>query len=319
MPSLRPTVGRDNEGPVSPVRRENAHLPRPVVKWAGGKGKLAERLVAWMPERIGTYAEPFFGGGAVFFRLACDEPRRFEHAVLADKNEHLVALYRAIQTDVDDLVTELGKLARAHLALAPDAREAHFYAVREREPKKADLVRRGARLLFLNKTCFNGLWRVNASGKNNVPFGRYKAPKILDESALRAAHVALARASIELADFAEVTRRLGPGDFAYFDPPYVPVSKTANFTAYAKDGFGPEDQARLCEIFRDLGRRDVSAMLSNARTAETEALYEEFERTPVPMRRSINSRPDRRGDVEELVVWNRPAPAGAPRARRAAS
>jgi DNA adenine methylase len=282
-------------------------MPRPVVKWAGGKAKLADTLLAEMPAKIGTYVEPFCGGGAVFFRLAGEETRRFERAILADKNEHLIALYTAIQTRVDELIEAVGKLSKAHLSLAPEAREAHFYKVRNRDVPSADVVGRGARLVFLNKTCFNGLWRENASGKNNVPFGRYANPKILDIEALHAAHRALRGVKLKVADFAKVTEKLKKGDFVYFDPPYVPVSKTANFTNYAKDGFGPVDQSRLRDLLRRLHGRGVEAMLSNARTPETEELYREFERRAVPMPRAINSDPGKRGDVEELVVFNRPS------------
>jgi DNA adenine methylase len=292
---------------VGRIAASASALPRPVVKWAGGKSKLADRLVTWMPEKIGTYVEPFCGGGAVFFRLASEEPRRFERAILADKNEHLISLYTAIQTRVDELIEALGKLSKTHLALPPEEREAHFYKIRNREVPAGELVARGARLLFLNKTCFNGLWRENAAGKNNVPFGRYANPKILDVEALRAAHRALQGVKLKVADFAKVTEKLKRGDFVYFDPPYVPVSKTANFTSYAKDGFGPDDQARLRDLLRRLHTRGVGAMLSNASTPDTEELYREFERRTVPMPRAINSNPGKRGDVEELVVFNRAA------------
>lgn len=288
------------------IKASASAIPRPVVKWAGGKAKLAERLVGWMPEKIGTYVEPFCGGAAVFFRLAGEPRRRFDRAILTDKNEHLIALYTAIQTRVDELIEALGKLSKAHLGLPPEEREAHFYAIRNREAPAGDLVARGARLLFLNKTCFNGLWRENASGKNNVPFGRYANPKILDVDALRAASGALRGVKLKVADFGKATEKLKAGDFVYFDPPYVPVSKTANFTSYAKDGFGPLEQARLRDLLRRLHTRGVEAMLSNARTPETEELYREFEWRPVPMARAINSDPKKRGEVEELVVFNRP-------------
>jgi len=287
---------------VSRVAASAAGVPRPVVKWAGGKSKLAEQLVAWMPKQIDTYVEPFCGGGAVFFRLAGEKPRRYRRAVLADKNEHLIALYTAIQTRVDELIENVGKLASHHLALSRDAREKHYYEVRNRQPSPSDVVACGARFLFLNKTCFNGLWRVNSSGKNNVPFGRYATPKILDVDALRAANRALAGVKLKVADFAKVTEKLGKGDFVYFDPPYVPVSKTASFTSYAKDRFGPKEQERLRDLLHRLKKRGVGAMLSNALTPETEELYRGFDWERVPMPRSINSDPGKRGEVEELVV-----------------
>ena len=288
------------------IAASESDVPRPVVKWAGGKAKLAEKLVQWMPERMGTYVEPFCGGGAVFFRLAAEPRRRFERAILADKNEHLIALYRAIQTRIDDLVAAIADYSNRFFRLDAKRREALFYEVRELAPASGDVVARGARLIFLNKTCYNGLWRENASGKNNVPFGRYVNPKILDVRALVAAHRALQDVDLVVDDFEKVTKKLGKDDFAYFDPPYVPVSKTANFTSYAKDGFGPDDQKRLRNLLTDLHRRGVRAMLSNAKTPDTEELYRDFEWKAVPMPRAINSVANKRGDVEELVVFNHP-------------
>jgi DNA adenine methylase len=165
-------------------------------------------------------------------------------------------------------------------------------------------VERGARLIYLNKTCFNGLWRVNSKGKFNVPFGRMLNPNIKDEPNLLNASKALAHCEIEHGDFASVLGDLGKEDFVYFDPPYVPVSKTANFTAYARHGFGEEDQARLVSAMLDLRKKGVGAVLSNADTEETRALYKRFEQRTVLARRSINSNIKRRGPTGELVVQN---------------
>lgn len=265
----------------------------PIVKWAGGKTKLLSRIRGRMPATIRTYAEPFAGGAALFYALANDG--EFKRAILADRNEDLVACYRAVRDSVDRLIEELRQY-RYDQEL--------FYAVRDRDPSKMNDVERGARFLFLNRTCFNGLWRVNASGKFNVPFGRYKNPRIIDEPGLRAAARAFAKADIRNADFAEVTKDLRPGDFAYFDPPYVPLSKTADFTAYAEGGFGPEDQARLVETFRHLKARGVPAMISNADTEETRALYREFAVHQVEAPRSINADASKRGNTTELLVLN---------------
>ena len=284
------------------VAAKDPGSPRPVVKWAGGKSALAPRLLAHFPRKIGTYVEPFCGGAAVFFALAAEPRRRFAHAVLTDQNEDLIALYRALQTDVATLAGRLAELADRHLALDDAARERHYYEVREATPPQGDLVARAARLVFLNKTCFNGLWRVNASGRNNVPFGRYTRPKIYDPDALRAASRALAGVELHVADFEAVTAPLRKGDFVYFDPPYVPLSRTASFTAYAAGGFGPDDQRRLVATLGRLRDRDVRAILSNACSPDTRALYEGFHQDVVPMRRSINSDVKKRGLVDELVV-----------------
>jgi DNA adenine methylase len=290
---LRATAGHDNEVPVEAC---------PVVKWAGGKARLLDRLLTRLPEgRFATYAEPFCGGGAMFFRLASYERPLFNQAILADKNAELVALYTAIKEEVEPLVTRLGAYQDDHYRRDAEARSEHFYEVREQTPTTN--VERGARLLFLNKTCFNGLWRVNASGRFNVPFGKYTKPRILDAGALRAAHAALQKATILHTDFAEVTKKLKKGDFAYFDPPYMPVSKTANFTAYASP-FGFDEQERLARELAILHKRGVRAMLSNAATSQLAQLYKghDFHVKKIHAARAINSDPSKRGVVEELVV-----------------
>lgn len=273
------------------------------MKWAGGKARLLDRLVAQLPKgRFATYAEPFCGGGAMFFALAAE--KRFERAILADKNAELVALYQALQEDVKRVIARVREYSEVHLGKNDEARSEHFYAVRALDTSAMSKVERGARLLFLNKTCFNGLWRVNASGRFNVPFGKYVSPRIFDEDVLLAAHEALSRATIHLADFSVVTRELAKGDFAYFDPPYVPVSKTANFTAYASDRFGLDEQKRLAKELGALKKRGVKAMLSNAATDEMRALYEGhgFNVGTIQAARAINSDPSKRGEVQELVV-----------------
>jgi DNA adenine methylase len=272
------------------------------VKWAGGKARLLDRLLARLPEgRFSTYAEPFCGGGAMFFRLSAYQEPLFDRAILADKNAELIALYTAIKKEVGKLIDRLGRYQEDHYRLDPAGRSEHFYEVREQKPKTN--VERGARLVFLNRTCFNGLWRVNASGRFNVPFGKYAKPRILDAPLLLAARDALKRATVVHADFSDVTKKLKEGDFAYFDPPYVPVSKTANFTAYSSP-FGLEEQARLAGELAKLRKRGVRSMLSNAATKEMVDLYEShaFRVTKIHAARFINSDPSKRGEVEELVV-----------------
>jgi DNA adenine methylase len=279
--------------------------PRPVVKWAGGKTRLLDRLMKRLPPgRFKTYAEPFCGGGAMFFALAAEPKRRFTRALLADKNAELVTLYQVIKDDVEPLIDRVQAYQDDYYRLGEDQRRERFYEVRELDSAKLTPVERGARLLFLNRTCFNGLWRVNASGRFNVPFGKYASPRILDIDVLRAAHEALSIAEIYLADFSFVTKKLKRGDFVYFDPPYVPVSKTANFTAYASDPFGPAEQERLASELGRLKKLGVDAMLSNAATAEMKALYVRhgFVVDSIQAARSINSDPSKRGDVTELVV-----------------
>lgn len=271
---------------------------RPIVKWAGGKTRLLPALRQRVPKSIGTYVEPFAGGAALFFALASeraqDKPARtFEHAILADKNADLVACYRAVRDRVGDVIE----------ALRPYRYDRDlFYEVRARDPHGMDDVQRAARLLFLNRTCYNGLWRVNSKGKFNVPFGRYDNPTILDVENLQNASKLLAGVDIVLGDFSTTTEKLRKGDFAYFDPPYVPVSKTADFTAYSSDPFGPNEQARLRDRMLELRKHGVAAMLSNADNAETRELYRALHTEVVLARRNINRDAAKRGDVGELLV-----------------
>ena len=247
---------------------------RPVLKWAGGKTQILSEILELLPESIGTYFEPFAGGAAVFFALAAQG--RFKRAVLADRNPDLLAVYRALQTDPEGVVGELEGMHHS---------EDEY-----------------SRVIYLNKTGYNGLYRVNRSGQFNVPFGRHKNPNFCDADNLRAAGEALAQVEIVEADFEEVCRRARRGDAVYLDPPYVPLSRTANFTAYARHPFGPSEHERLSQSFAALERRGVRAVLSNSDTPATRALYRGFRAKKVKVARNINSRSTARGPVDELLV-----------------
>jgi DNA adenine methylase len=264
----------------------------PVVKWVGGKTKLLPELLARMPARFGRYYEPFAGGAALFFRLA---PRR---AVLADSNHDLVGLYTAIAKDVGSVIRRLELHREAH-------DESHYYEVRSRWNDREvswSTPERAAAFIYLNKTCFNGLWRVNRAGAFNVPIGRYTDPPICVPAALRAAHAVLARAEIRRADYREAVRDARAGDFLYFDPPYDPVTVTANFTSYTADAFGPDDQRALADTARMLVKRGCQVMLSNSDTPFIRSIYKGFELHRVKCPRAINSNAAKRGDVDELVI-----------------
>lgn len=262
---------------------------RPVLKWAGGKTQLLPQILERLPARIEPFFEPFVGGAAVFFALAAEG--RFQRAVLADRNPDLVAVYRALQADAEAVIDELSQMRHS---------EAEYYRIRELSPRR--LAQRAARVIYLNKTGYNGLYRVNRSGQFNVPFGRYKKPNICDAENLRAAARVLEGVEIVEADFEEVCVRARPGDAVYLDPPYVPLSKTANFTAYARHPFGPSEHQRLARAFTELERRRVAAVLSNSDTPETRALYRGFRAKKVQVSRAINSRPTARGPIDELLV-----------------
>jgi DNA adenine methylase len=236
------------------------------------------------------------GGGALFFALYREGLLDDRKVVLSDVNKELVDTYKAIRNKVSKVI----ELLREHKEL--HCKE-HYYSVRSQQPAEmGQQEARAARMIYLNKTGFNGLYRVNRKGEFNVPLGRYVNPTICDEENLRAASRALKLATIERSPFDEVLKRARRGDFVYFDPPYVPVSSTANFVGYAKDGFGQADQERLAELFGNLKRRGVHVMLSNSDTPEVERLYRDHHLLKVMARRQVNSRKDRRGPVGELVV-----------------
>jgi DNA adenine methylase len=266
---------------------------RPIVKWAGGKTKLLPSLLAHVPKRIGTYVEPFAGGAALFFALASEPKRRFERAVLCDANWELVNCYRIVRTDVGALIKALKRYRYD---------ESMFYRIRARDPETMASIARAARFIYLNRTCFNGLYRVNSKGRFNVPFGRYENPSICDEDVLRAASRALSCASVVHGDFTCATRALRAADFVYFDPPYVPLSQTSDFTRYTAGGFGMDDQKRLANEMKRLADMGVGVMLSNADTRGARRLYSGFAKETVEAPRAINAVAKKRGNVRELLV-----------------
>jgi DNA adenine methylase len=278
------------------MARHPAHGP--VLKWAGGKRQLLDKILERLPKRIATYYEPFVGGAAVFFALA--KERRFERAVLADANQELVEVYLAIKEDVGALIRALRKLAAGHS-------QEQYYRVRAQNPRSR--TQRAARVIYLNKTGYNGLYRVNRAGEFNVPYGRYEKPNVCDEPRLCAAAEALADATVEVADFEQICRRARPGDAVYLDPPYVPLSKTSSFTAYDRHPFDLDAHRRLARTFADLAERDVFALLSNSNTPETCDLYAGWQVELIDVKRPINSRADARGPVSELLVSSRRAAA----------
>jgi DNA adenine methylase len=266
--------------------------PRPFLKWVGGKGQLLSQLWPHLPERFERYHEPFLGGGALFFAL---RPRR---AFLSDVNRELVDCYTAVRDEIDDVIAAL----RTHRY-----EQEHYYEVRAQNPFLLSSAERAARTIFLNRTGFNGLYRVNRSGQFNVPFGRYTNPLICDEINLRACSVALQDAELKVQDFTLAGDSMLPGDLAYFDPPYVPVSATANFTGYSADGFNSNDQARLARLFGRLVERNVHALLSNADVPALRELYRSFPAATLLASRAVNCDTSKRGKVNEVLVLGRPA------------
>lgn len=266
-------------------------LVRPVLKWAGGKSRSLPYILAALPDQIDTYYEPFIGGAAVFFALASE--KRFKKAVLGDRNRALIDLYRALKKDPEGIIKVLDTYVHD---------QDEYYRIRSLDPKKLDPSERAARMIFLNKTGYNGLYRVNSRGEFNVPFGRYKKPNFCDEDGLRAASRALSGVKLVEKDFDEVSKDAKAGDAVYFDPPYDPVSKTANFTAYHHEEFGREDHVRLKKAFDKLAARRVAVVLSNSDTEFTSDLFADWNPQKINVSRPINSKATHRGNVRELLV-----------------
>ncbi|MEO0325654.1 MAG: DNA adenine methylase [Myxococcota bacterium] len=282
---------------------EGARAPRPFVKWAGGKGRLLPQLTPMLPPGVHLmrHVEPFVGGGAFFFA------RRPERALLADVNPALIRSYEAIRDDVEGVIGALDVLAAGHRAGDEEQSKAHFYRQRERyntDEEGRTAAQHAALFVYLNKTCFNGLHRVNRRGAFNVPFGRYANPTICDAPALRAASRALGQATLKTQPFEALVAAARPGDFVYFDPPYEPVSETASFTSYARQGFQRADQAALRDVFADLDRRGCKLMLSNSDVPFIRDLYARWRIDTVAAARAINCNARRRGKVSEVVVRN---------------
>jgi DNA adenine methylase len=278
--------------PATDVPRKK---PKPFVKWAGGKRQLLIKFRELYPAEFGTYHEPFVGGGAVFFDLTVIHGSLAGRAVLSDQNTELMDCYRAIRDEVGELMRAL----RRH-----KYEEKYYYAQRERDPARLSLVQRAARMIYLNRTGFNGLYRVNSKGKFNVPFGRHKNPTICDGPNLLACSAALADVDLHEEPFEAVLDRARKGDFVYLDPPYIPLSATANFTAYQKHGFGMANQDKLADVFDALAGRGAKVMLSNSDVPWVHERYARHDICVLKARRAVNSNGARRGPVGEVVVTN---------------
>lgn len=275
---------------------KNNTLVSPVLKWVGGKRQLLDVLKPLLPRRITTYCEPFAGGGALLFNL---QPKT---AYVNDINKELIRVYEIIKRDVEALIAALQDFKN-------DAD--FFYSVRDwdRDREKYSLltdVQKAARILYLNKTCYNGLFRVNSAGEFNSPFGNYRNPNIVNAQTLRAVSSYLNAAAIHLTsiDYAEVLQGLPKGTFVYLDPPYDPVSNTSSFTGYAKGGFSRDEQVRLRKCCDELHRRGLKFMLSNSATDFIKEQYSAYKITVVQAKRAINSDATKRGGIDEVVVRN---------------
>jgi DNA adenine methylase len=274
---------------------EPCRTAKPFLKWVGGKGRLLHSLVPLMPAGVAhmRHVEPFMGGAALYFHS------RAERALLRDINPDLVQAFVTVRDDVQAVIEHLRELADGH-----DDRR--YYEARERfnERPCATSAERAALFIYLNKTCFNGLYRVNRSGFFNVPVGRYARPAIADAETLLAASLRLRKADIRCAPFEDVLEDATRGDFVYLDPPYEPVSRTSSFTAYAQGGFTRSDQMHLRDVYRGLDRRGCKVMLSNSDAPLVRELYGAFHIHEVRAPRAVSCDPAKRGAVTELVIRN---------------
>lgn len=270
----------------------------PVVKWVGGKRQIIDEIIKYVPDSFSTYYEPFLGGGAVLFEL---QPKK---AVVNDVNEELMNIYEVIKDNVDELIEGL----KRH-KIKND--KAYFYEIREldRDREQYNLltpVERASRIIYLNKTCYNGLFRVNKSGEFNAPFGNYKNPNIVNETTLRAVSAYFNKAKIRFTcqDFEDALKWSRKGAFVYLDPPYDPVSETASFTGYDKGGFDRNEQIRLKKTCDKLNKKGIKFLLSNSATDFIMDLYQDYKIEVIQAKRAINSKADRRGNVDEVLVMN---------------
>ena len=271
-------------------------LAAPVLKWVGGKRQLMSEIEKLIPKNYGKYYEPFIGGGAVLFEL---QPSK---AVINDINGELINLYNVIKDDVESLINDLKKHKND---------QEYFYKIRELDRKKdyydrLSNVEKASRIIYLNKTCYNGLFRVNRAGEFNTPFGKYKNPNIVDEVTLRAVNKYFNKADITIlnGDFEESLKGIRKGAFVYLDPPYDPISDSSNFTGYNKGGFNKEEQIRLKELCDKLDKKGVKFLLSNSCTDFIKDLYKDYNINIVKAKRAINSKGNLRGEVDEVLVRN---------------
>jgi len=306
------------------ANKKSESLASPILKWAGGKTQLLPVIQKYLPIKLHTnnirnYVEPFIGGGAVFFYLA--NTFKFQNAYLFDVNPELVNVYNSVKYGVSEVISDLRSLEARYLSIVPEKRVELFYQVRDSynqdSHKELDEIRhqgiipkRAAVTIFLNKTCFNGLFRVNKSGYFNVPHGLYKNPVILNQPRLLAAAEALTKASVRVADFSECLEVADDETFIYYDPPYRPLSKTSSFTSYTSLTFDDDEQRRLFEVFKKMDGKGVFQLLSNSDPTNYEKdtffddLYQEFSIIRVSAKRMINSNGSMRGDLSELLIKN---------------
>ena len=294
-------------------------MVKPFVKWAGGKGSLISQLKNFYPfelenETINKYVEPFVGGGAVLINIL--QKYDVKEAYAFDINLDLINCYNIIKTDVDSLIKELDKKEKEFLELEDDERQKYFYNIRKEynlyKIQENELsVKRASEFIFLNRTCFNGLYRVNKNGEFNVPCGKYKNPTICDSKNLRNLSYLIRNVVFQYGDYKKSKRYIDSNTFVYFDPPYRPLSITSGFTSYAKEDFNDENQKELANYFKELDEKNAKLMLSNSNPKNTnkddnffEEIYKGFNINEISAKRMINANAKGRGEISELLITN---------------
>lgn len=297
------------------LRIEKEIVAKPFVKWAGGKGQLISVISNKLPmelkqNKIKKYIEPFVGGGAVLFYLL--ENYTFDEVIINDINEDLTNVYRIVKNDVKSLINELRKISDEYLPLDDDDRKEYYYEVRKKfNSNLLDELKKAAYFIFLNRTCYNGLYRVNKKGEFNVPHGKYKSPLILDKENLLNVSKVLQSVQILNGDFENIEKYVDESTFVYFDPPYRPLNTTSSFTSYQKYSFNDNEQIRLAKLYYRLHEKGAKLMLSNSDPKNVDEndnffddLYKDFNIFRVDAKRNINSKGNGRGKIKELLVIN---------------
>lgn len=290
---------------------------RPFVKWVGGKSKLLPELLKYIAadgKEYSSYIEPMVGGGALLFCVLSEFD--FKNIYICDQNEELMNAYRVLKSDADGLIARLEEMQTLYLPMDEGGRKYFYYSARDKfnnTPLSGKTAcEKAALFIFLNKTCFNGLYRVNRLGQFNVPMGKYKNPMICDGKNLKSVSAALKNVVIECGDYSLSEKAIGAGSFVYVDPPYRPISKTSGFTSYTADAFDDKEQIRLAAFIKEMSARGARVVLSNSDPQNAdlndkffEELYAGFDIKKVEAARMINSKSDKRGKIKELIICNR--------------
>ena len=275
------------------INIKNADIPKPFIKWAGGKRQIIKELTDSLPKNYNRYFEPFIGGGALFFAV------RPKNAYISDINPELINLYNTVKNNTHSLIKDLRRYKNT---------ETEFYKIRnlDRTPDYKNLtnIEKAGRFIYLNKTCYNGLYRTNSKGQFNAPYGFYKNPNIIDEQNLKICSELLKETEIGLSDFSNIENKIKTRDFVYFDPPYIPINKTSSFTKYYKDDFNTGSQIKLKELCDRLNKKNIYFMLSNSYNETALNLYKEYNIKKINAIRAINCKADKRGTINELIITN---------------